>query len=258
MNYILKSITIIENMLSSQELCDGISDKLHAYLEFLESSKKKIPSLDTIRRKMLQDVKKAIHTENYSSSEDFFYILSIFFEKLFTYISTYNAIRKKRKMDKQQYEDFCQTIFVGQTPCFELTFETLSTFLPTESVEIEEKEVFSMAEISKKKIFIDYNERAIQELLTVSDEEEFFNILSRSYQKFLCFLFNSECGIRAVEIVKLFNPISMFEFLIYFGYIDSFDFLEDIIDPTDLEETMEKMDLGFIEGEDYISSKICC
>lgn len=258
MEFILTSMNIINSILLQKPLCRGVEQRLHDYMIFLEASQRKMPSLKTIQSKMLRDVKKAVHIDNYGSSKDFFFILSIFFERLHSYIVSYNSVKRKRKSDKDIYDSFCNIIFVEQTPCFELTYEMLSLYAPAENINVEENTI-DLGIISKEKTFIKFNDNLIRELAPAADNPEaFYGLLSRAYQKFLCFLYNSSCDTSVQKIAKMFNPISMFEFLNYFGYIDSFEILEDIIDPADLEETMADFDLGFKEGEDYILKKICC
>lgn len=247
------SINLIYLILD-QPVCTQVRDKLYEYILFLEWAQVKMPSKKALSSAMLSRVGKAIHVENYTSSSEFFFILSVFFEKMHAYISSYNAVKRKRKVDKEIYTDFCERIFIGSTPCFELTYETISAYAPSEGTDYEETDALDFAVVSKEKIFVEYNERLKREL---SSMPFFFGLLD-CYRKFICFLYDVVCDDPSIKFEKMYNPTAMFEFLNYFGYIDEYEELEDIIDAQDLEDALAREDLGFKAGVDYILKKACC
>lgn len=250
-DYIRSTISTIDNILK-EKLCNSAKLKLEEYRKFLKYSIGHSLSLEEIRDRMLGKVRKAIHIESFESPFAFYFFLSAFFNRIYEYISTYNSIKKKRKLDKATYKEFCETIFTGETPCIELTYELISAMYPVESLEYEgnEKELeFNV------KLYGESIERAKRSL---RGKDHVLRRIVEIYREFLCNVLDVECDAGEYRFEYYFTPHYFFNFLYAFGFIDEFEELQDVFTIEDLNDILRKEHIGFIKGEDYALKKACC
>lgn len=249
----------IVNNISKFPIRDKLVKKLLDYLKFFQNCIQDMPNTKyEIQLRFLHIVNKAIHIDNYSSVEDILVIINMLLDKLYTYIQIYNSIKKHKKIDMEKYIKFCDEIFYSNTPCVELTYELLQDYHPMEQLDVEVNPHINFQQIINDPEYMDYNRYLMSIIDDKLDQETFFIALMGFFMRFLCYYYDGICDQSTIKIRENYNIDGFYNFLVYFGYIEKYEQLQDIFTIDDLREILETYELGFEDNIDYILSKSCC